>query len=189
MGIVTVQDVDISSGDGGYVRWRPRMVRLSVFEDMKTTLTATGWASAPLTYPFSIKEFFPEFAVYQQDAVHINTLAVDNADPLAIGEYELGGMLARLYRVNMAFYAQDDETGVAVFSDLADRFDGLTNAPYVSLYDYNQATNPPLITRMKVESFQYTRAGMDVAPYDHHLWFAELLVEDYIDSTRTTMPS
>ncbi|HET6914975.1 MAG TPA: hypothetical protein VFH56_02685 [Acidimicrobiales bacterium] len=189
MGIITVQDVDISSGDGGYVRWRPRMVRLSVFEDMKNTLTSTGWMTASLKYPFAIKEFFPEFAVFKDDATHINTLAVDSAEPLVLEEYELGLQFARLYRVNMAFYAQDDETGVAIFSDLADRYDGLTDAPYISLFDYNQGANPPLITRMEVASFQYTRAAMDVAPYENHLWFGELMVRDFIDSDRSTMPS
>lgn len=186
---VTVQDVTIDSGSSTYVRWRPRMVRLSVFEDMKNTLTSTGWTAAQLKYPFSIKEFFPEFATYAEDAVHINTLAVDTGEPLALEEYEVGGMYTRLYRINAAFYAQDDETGVAVFSDLADRYDGLTDAPYISLLNYNVQPDPPLITRLEVESFQYTRAAMDVAPYEHHLWFAELMVRDFIAGDRTTMPS
>lgn len=189
MSHVVTQDITIDSGDGGYVRWRPRMVRLSVFEDMKNTLTSTGWMTANLKYPFSIKEFFPEFATYVDDAVHVNTLAVDAGEPLVLEEYELGGMLTRLYRINAAFYAQDDETGVAVFSDLADRYDGLTDAPYISLLNYNVQPDPPLITRMEVESFQYTRAAMDVAPYEHHLWFMELMVRDFVDGNRTEMPT
>jgi hypothetical protein len=189
MSHIVTQDITIDSGDGGYLRWRPRMVRLSVFEDMKRTLTSTGWTTAALKYPFSLKEFFPEFAVYQDDATHINTMAMDAGEPLALEEFEVGGKFTRLYRMNAAFYAQDDETGVAVFSDLADRYDGLTDSPYISLYDYNQQSNPPLITRMQVESFQYTRAAMDVAPYEHHLWFCELMVRDYLDSDRTEMPT
>lgn len=188
MSLIVTQDVTIDSGDGGYVRWRPRMVRLSVFEDMKRTLTDTGWLDADLKYPFAIKEFFPEFATYADDPVHVNTLAVDQGEPLALEEYDLGGMYTRLYRINAAFYAQDDETGVAVFSDLADRYDGITDAPYISLHDYNQAGDPPLITRMEVESFQYTRAAMDVAPYEHHLWFMELMVRDFVSGNRTEMP-
>ena len=186
---ITYNEITIDSGDGGYVRWRPRMVRLSVFEDMKNTLTTTGWMSANLKYPFALKEFFPEFATYQQDAVHVNTLAVDSGDPLEMEEYELGGKFSRLYRINMALYAQDNETGVAIFADLEDRYNGLTDSPYISLFDYNQGANPPLITRMEVDSFQYTRAALDVAPYEHHLWFGELMVRDFVDSNRTEMPT
>ena len=185
---IIVNEITIDSGEGGYVRWRPRMVRLSAFEDLKATLTATGWTNASLKSPFALKEFFPEFATYKDDEVHINTMAVDAGEPQSLDEYELGGLLTRLYRINLAFYAQDDETGVAIFSDLSDRYDGLTDSPYVSLYDYNKGANPPLITRMQVESFQYTRAALDVAPYEHHLWFAELMVRDFVDGTRTEMP-
>lgn len=182
-----IADVPIGAGIGGYLRWRPRMVRLSVFEDMKSTLTATGWLSASLEFPFELKEFFPEFAIYQQDEVHVNTMTVDTGEPQLIEDYELGGNRTRLYRLNMAFYAQDDETGIAVFSDLADRYEGITDAPYISLLDFNATGTPPLVTRMEVESFQYVRASLDVAPYQHHLWFSELMVRDFIDGERTTM--
>jgi hypothetical protein len=186
---IVINEVTIDSGDGGYVRWRPRMVRLSVFEDLKTTLTTLGWMSAPLQYPFEVKEFFPEFAVYADDAVHINTLVMDNGDPGVMQEYELGGLLTRMYRMNFAFYAQDDETGIAVFSDLTDRYQGLTDSPYISLLNYNAVGDPPLITRMEVDSFQYVKASLDVAPYEHHLWFGELIVRDFIDGNRTEMPT
>lgn len=182
-----INEITIDSGDGGYVRWRPRMVRLSIVEDLKNTLTSTGWTSAQLNHPFSVQEFFPEFAVYADDEVHVNTLVVDSAEPSPVEEFELGGQLSRLYRVNMAFYAQDEETGIAVFSDLADRYEGLTDSPYVSLYDYNQQTDPPLVARMEVESFQYVRAALDVAPYEHHLWFVELMLRDFVDGDRTVM--
>jgi hypothetical protein len=184
-----INEITIDSGDGGYVRWRPRMVRLSVFADLKTTLNTTGWLSAPLRQAFAVREFFPEFAVYADDEVHVNTLVMDSAEPLQIEEWELGGQLTRMYRVNMAFYAQDEETAIAVFSDLSDRYDGITDAPYISLYDYNQAGDPPLITRMEIESFQYVKASLDVAPYEHHLWFVELMVRDFVDGDRTVMPS
>lgn len=184
-----INDVPIDAGIGGYVRWRPRMVRLSVFADLKSTLDATGWLDAELEYQFEVKEFFPEFAIYATDSVHVNTLTMDNGDPGTIGDWELGGDLSRLYRINLAFYAQDDETGIAVFSDLSDRYEGITDAPYVSLFNYNGVGDPSLITRLEVESFQYVRAALDVAPYEHHLWFAELIVRDFIDGNRTDMPS
>lgn len=182
-------DVPIDGGIGGYVRWRPRMVRLSVLADLERTLTSTGWMSGGLQYPMEVKEFFPEFAVYQQDAVHVNTLVLDKADPQGLTEYELGLRYAQSYRVNMAMYAQDEDTGIAVFSDLADRFEGLTDAPYISLYDYNQPDPAPLITRMEVTSFDYVKASLEAAPYEQHLWFAQLIVQDYVDSDRTDMPS
>lgn len=183
----TLNDVPIGGGIGGYVRWRPRMVRLSVFEDLRRTLTNTGWMDAELDYPFELVEFFPEFAVYEGDAVHVNTMTLDSGEPQVLEEWETGGLLTRLYRLSMAFYAQDNETGIAVFSDLSDRFEGITDAPFVSLFDYNVSPNPPLITRMEVESFQYVRAPQDVSPYERHLWFAELMVRDFVDGLRVEM--
>lgn len=184
-----INEISIDSGDGGYIRWRPRMVRLSVFQDLKATLTTLGWMDAPLQHDFEVKEFFPEFAVYSDDAVHVNTMVLDNGDPGLISEYESGGLLTRVYRINFAMYAQDDETGIAVFSDISDRYEGLTDSPFVSLLNYNVSGDPPLITRMEVESFQYVKAALDVAPYEHHLWFAELVIRDFIDGSRTTMPT
>jgi hypothetical protein len=179
-------DTVIDTGVGGYVRWRGRMVRSSVFNDLKRTLTATGWLDTELEYPFQVREFFAEFSVYVQDAIHVNTMVIDNGDPTPIGEWELGGDMTRTYRFSLGFYAQDDETGLAVFSDLQDRYDGLTEIPYVALYNYNAAT-PPLIRYMEVEGFQYARAPQDAVPYEHHLFFAELMVRDFIDGDRTTM--
>jgi len=179
-------DTVIDGGVGGFVRWRSRMVRSSVFNDLRATLQATGWTSADLEFPFTVKEFFPEFQIYVQDEVHVNTLVIDNGDPSAIGEWELGGDLTRQHRFNFGFYAQDDDTGLAVFSDLSDRYDGLTNAPYVALYDYNHAT-PPLVRMMEVDSWQWARAPQDAVPYEHHLFFGELIVRDFVDGGRTVM--
>lgn len=185
----TLNDPPIDAGVGGFVRWRPRMVRLSVLADLTATLTTTGWIDGDLRYPMEVKEFFPEFAVYQQDAVHINTLVLDKADPQGLREYELGLSFSQTYRINMAMYAQDEETGIAVFSDLADRYFGLTDAPYISLLDYNQPDPAPLITRMEVLSFDYTKASLDVVPYEYHLWYAQLMVQDFVDGNRTDMPT
>lgn len=186
---VIVNEYTVDAGAGGYVRWRPRMVRLSAVQDITNTLTATGWMGSDLEYPMEVKEFFPEFAVYTQDAVHVNTIVVDKADPQGVREFELGGGFYQNYRINLAMYAQDEETGIGVFSDLSDRFFGLTDAPYVSLLDFNQADPPPLITRMEVVSFDYTKASLDVVPYEYHLWYAQLIVQDFVDGTRTEMPT
>lgn len=179
-------DTVIDAGIGGYLRWRPRMVRMSIFNDIRATLLATGWMDANLEFPFTVREFFAEFGSYVQDAVHVNTLVVDNGNPGEMGEWELGGELTRQYRFNLAFYAQDDDIGLAVFGDLSDRFDGLTAAPYVALYDYSQST-PPLVRMMEVDSWQWARAPQDAAPYEHHLFMAELIVRDFVSGDRTEM--
>jgi hypothetical protein len=178
-------------GIGGYVRWRPRMVRQSVFNDMKATLAAAGFTGATptiaLKYPVNVIEFFPEFAIYDADKVQYNTIAVDNGEPGPLEEYELGGIFSRDYRFNMALYAESDGLGLAMFSDLADRYLGLTNFPFVPLYNYNEAT-PTLIVNMEVLGFQYTRAPQDVAPYEHHLFFAELILRDFVDQNEVRTP-
>lgn len=181
-----VNDTVVDGGIGGYVRWRSRMVRSSVYNDLVGTLAATGWTDASLDYPFDVREFFPEFRAYVQDRAHVNTMVIDYGDPGPLEEWELGGDLSRVYRFNLGFYGQDDETGIAVFSDLDDRYEGLTSAPFVALFDYNKAT-PPLVRMMAVESFQWTRAPADSAPWEHHLFFAELQVRDFMSGDRTQM--
>lgn len=181
-----------TDGVGGYVRWRHRMVRQSVFEDLKATLALAGYTGATptikLKYPLTVVEFFPEFAAYEQDKVRWNTIAIDTGDPGTLEEYELGGMYSKDYRFNMALYAESDGIAQSVFSDLADRYQGLTDSPYVGMYNYNAAT-PSLIVRMEVESFQYIRAPQDVAPYEHHLFFSELTVRDFIDQNQVRLPT
>lgn len=180
-------------GGGGYVRWRPRMVRQSVFNDLIFTLQQAGFMGTTptiaLNYPVSVVEFFPEFAIYDTDSVQYNTIAVDNGEPGPLQEYELGGQFSRDYRFNMALYAESDGIGISMFSDLSDRYQGLTNFPFVSLYDYNRTT-PTLIVDMEVLNFQYARAPQDVAPFEHHLFFAELIVRDFVDQNpvRTVSP-
>lgn len=179
-------------GEGGYLRWRPRMVRQSVFQDLNTTLALRGWTGATptmaLKYPVTTVEFYPEFAIYEQDKVRFNTLAVDQGDPGDLQEFELGGKFSRDYRYNMALYAESDGIGASLFSDLGDRYQGLTDSPFIGLYNFNAAT-PTLIVRMEVMSFQYVRAPADVAPYEHHLFFGELIVRDYVDQNRVRFPA
>lgn len=178
-------------GEGGYVRWRPRMVRQSIFYDLETTLSNSGWTGATPTmavkYPVNVVEFYPEFAIYEQDKVRYNTLALDQGDPGELAEFELGGKFSRDYRFNMALYAESDGIGASLFSDLADRYTGMTDSPFIGLYNFNAAT-PTLIVRLEVMGFQYLRAPADVAPYEHHLFFAELIVRDYVDQNRVRMP-
>lgn len=178
-------------GVGGYVRWRTRMVRQSVFQDMTTTLTLAGYIGATpsisLNYPVNVVEFFPEFAIYDIDKVQYNTIAVDNGEPGPLTEYELGGVFNKDYRFNMALYAESDGIGLSLFSDLSDRYEGLTNYPFVPLYNYNAAT-PTRIVNMEVLSFAYTRAPQEVAPYEHHLFFGELIVRDFVEQNPNRTP-
>lgn len=181
-------DPPIDAGIGGYVRWRNRMVRSSVYNDLVATLTATGWTDqTTLKYPFAVKEFFPEFAVYQQDPVHVNTMVLDDGEPSPLTEWELGGLLTQTYMFNFAFYGQDEETGIAVFSDLSDRYQGLTAAPFVRLYNYNTAGTPSLVRMLQVESFGWVRAPLDAEPFDHHLFGGQLVVRDFVDGDRVGM--
>lgn len=178
----------IDGGVGGYVRWRHRMVRSSVYNDLVATLTGTGWTDQSLTFPFEVKEFFAEFAQYSHDAIHVNTFVLDEGEPSPLTEWELGGMLSQTYRFNFAFYGQDEATGIGVFSDLSDRYQGLTAAPFVPLYNYNvPGPDYPLVRMMEVESFQWLRAPVDAAPFDHHLFGGELILRDWIDGDRTVM--
>lgn len=167
-----------------YVRWRSKMVRQSLFNDLIATLTSAGWMDTDvmqsLRRPMKVVEFYPEFALYDTDEPQYNTIAMDNGLPGLLEEYELGGRFKRSYRFNLAFYAQDNGTGEALLSDLSDRYLGINFYPYVSLYNYNQAT-PTEIVRMEVDSFQYMRAPQDVAPYEHHLFFGEIVLYDFLD--------
>lgn len=164
------------------------MVRSSVYNDLLATLTATGWTNGSLEFPFEVKEFFAEYAQYQRDSVHVNTFVLDAGDPSPLVEWELGGLLTQVYRFNFAFYGQDEATGIGVFSDLSDRYQGLTDAPFVPLYDYNAAgPDFPLVRMMEVESFQWLRVPTEASPFDHHLFGGELILRDWIDGDRTVM--
>lgn len=186
-------NIDITSGTHSYVRWRDRMCRLSLLADIKLTLETTGWFGQLTNYPLEVTEFFPEFQIYVEDATHINTLVVDVGEALPMAEWQMGGGdmgYSRLFRLSLGMYTESDEVGIGIFSDLGDRYNGLTASPFVSLFNYNSAgPDYPLVTRMEVAQWQHTRAPNDVSPYEHHLWYGELIVRDFINGDRVEMES
>lgn len=168
---------------GYYVRWRTRMVRASVMNDMKATLLDTDWiGSTPLgliTTPVIILDGMPNA---NDRSISENTLAMDNGIAGDQLEAELGGALyERQYQFSIMFFAESDAVGHSLLSDLGDRYLGNTASPFVPLYDWAAAT-PVYICEMDVESFDYARAPEDLAPYDQHLFLAELIVTDYVEN-------
>lgn len=169
-----------------YVRHRPRMVRQSVFEDLRATLLDTQWlgdTTLPLLggNPLVLIDYFPRDAQYQGEAIQPNTFALDVGEPDDLVEQQLGGGLwSQQYRFNMAFYANSDALAIAVLSDLNDRYTGRTGDDYLMLYNY--LVEPPTeVVRMDVEAFRYARPTDVQAPHQLTLYFAELALTDWLD--------
>lgn len=183
---------------GGYVRWRPRMVHQSVLSDLKTTLEALDWydTGAPttipvpvaglLTGPLVLQDAFPEEGIYQGQAPVKNTLAMDMGVPGEIELGELGGYFEQPYKFSFAFFAESDAVAKAVLSDLSDRYLGITASPFITLQNY--AVTPVTdIVRIEVDSFLYAPNPDQVAPGEHHLYFAEMTLTDYIEQVERTL--
>ena len=184
-----------------YVRWRPRMVRESVLEDLKSVLEEQGWWDPDdstyvgfgfmRNYPLLLVEAWPGDMEYQEK-ITPNTLAVDQGVP---GEpYHLGmggGPMGRDYLFTYAFYAVNDATASALFQDLSDRYFGRKTKPrpapnpperysrIIPLRDYAQDP-PPIVVNMEIEGFRFNRSVDQVAP-GFDLYFAELVVTDFVD--------
>lgn len=197
--------VDISSPDNennfganAYVRWRPRMVRQSVYEDMvNTLLVSAGWPvlingvrqdginavpeSDLKVTPLNIIEYFPDDGFSQDNPVLPNTLALDNGLPGELEMSSMGGLFERPYRFQFALWGEDDAVAQAVFSDLSDRYLGLAESPFITLYNYRTTPDPTPIVRMEVEAFQYTRAPGTLAPWEKHLFLAVMELTDYVN--------
>lgn len=185
----------------GYVRHRPRMVRESVYQDLRDTLIRTEWlvgttrdGSVTTTSantlallegsPLHLIDYFPESDGGPPETL-FNTFALDIGEAGESEEGELGGgYRVHPYTFNMAFYAKTDAVAMAVMSDLADRYLGQTDAPYISLYNY-LAPTPNIVVRMEVENFRYARDTQNVAPHEVHLFFAALEITDYVDQGST----
>lgn len=175
------------------------MVRESVLEDLRSVLEEQGWWTpaeneAPYGFmhghPLILTEAWPEEAEYQGEKIAQNTFAVDQGVPgephyLGMG----GGPMGRDYLFTFAFYAVNDATASALFQDLSDRYFGRRTKPtsgnpvrypqVIPLYDY--AKEPAeLVVDMDIESFRFNRSVDQIAP-GFDLYFAELVVMDYID--------
>jgi len=178
-----------------YVRWRPRMVREAILDDLRAVLLEQGWMpGTPYGFmhghPLVLTEAWPEEAEYQGEKIAKNTLAVDQGVP---GEpYHLGmggGPMGRDYLFTYAFYAVNDATASALFQDLSDRYFGRRTKPtagdperyprIIPLMDYSK--DPALfVVNMEIEAFRFNRSVDQVAP-GFDLYFAELVVIDLID--------
>lgn len=186
----------MSDGPGDwqqYVRWRPRMVRQSVYEDLVTTLEGLGWYSRDPNNPalninllegepLKLRETFPDESEYQDRSVESNTLAMDHGTPSEEYEYEMGGMAAQDWTFTFAFYAVSDAAAQALLQDMADRYWGRTEDPFISLFNYADAT-PSEVLRMEVDAFRFNRSVDQIYP-GHDLWFAEMVVTDFISQRR-----
>jgi hypothetical protein len=136
--------------------------------------------------PINLIDFFPE--AEEDDADHKtqpNTFACDGGRQAAPGEpLELGSRaLVVPYLFSMAFYAVSDGVAQAVLNDLRDRYQGfLVNGDYVPLYNYNAPSfddDTPPVLNMDCVSFLYNQnSDASVAPWEPHLYFAELRLED-----------
>lgn len=114
----------------------------------------------------------------------LNTFALDTGSRIDSAMRELGNPTAEYvtYRFNMAFFAASDAVAQAVFADLADRYRGrLVRPDFIELWDYNSTSELPVV-RMDVGRFAFTsNEDQNIAPYEVHLYFGELELEDEVD--------
>jgi hypothetical protein len=177
------------------------MVRESVYQDLRDTLIRCQWLEGTTSdgvtttaeetlallegRPLNLIDYFPESDGAPAETLY-NTFAMDIGDHGEMVEGELGGFLEQPYTFNMAFYALTDAVAMAVMSDLYDRYLGITESPFISLYNY-LADPPNVVVRMEVENFRYARDITQVAPHEVHLFFASLEITDYVDQARRTV--
>lgn len=128
-------------------------------------------------------DYFPdaEGSKDRSAATEKNTLAMDTGQPSDPEQAELGSPLVEQeYVFNFAFYAGSDAIALAVLNDLRDRYNGrIVDGSGINLYDYNTAPDVVAV-RMDVEAFHYARPDEQVAPHEVHMYFAELIITDYV---------
>lgn len=175
-----------------YIRHRPRMVRQSIYEDLKVLLVDLRWmynddatpqpVMGMLSEPLKLTDYFPVEAIYQGEEVALNTLAIDQGTPNEPQYTELGGTdREQLYIFNFAFFAENDGVALSLFADLSDHYKGVRpgEVEAVTLFDYNAATPTPVV-EMEVLSFEVAKSPEQPAP-GRLLWFAQLVVSDYLE--------
>lgn len=180
-----------------YIRHRPRIIRESVYEDLKKVLIDLDWIdpTGGEDYmgmlgddPIILTDYFPVEAVYQGEEVEINTLAIDQGTQSEPERTELGGdNREQMHLFNLAFFAKNDGIALSLFSDLTDRYKGVNPAygEYVNLYDYiNEADPDEPFHDVSVLTFEVAKSPEQPAP-GRLLWFAQLIVLDYLDFEET----
>lgn len=182
-----------------YLRHRPRLIRQSVFEDLKQVLDdlewipSVGWSEGDpwdssqvlglLSSPLILTDYFPVAAIYQGEKVESNTLAIDAGTPQEPRYVEMGSdAREQNYLFNLALFAESDAVALSLFSDLSDRYLGVTpgDVESVTLFNYNEATPTPVVD-MEVLSFETAPSPEQPAP-GKMLWFAQLVLTDYLES-------
>lgn len=196
---------------GGFVRHRDRMVQESVYEDLRDTLIACRWVvgttsrpvidpsdpgSGPVSVttgvndvlklagePITLIDYFPQ-AELDSNKTEPNTLALDNGTADDLIPMELGSNAAeQVYTFTMAFWAKSDAVGLAVMNDLRDRYNGrIIRNETIALYDYNMVSITDPVCRMDIDRFQYSQNTDAVAPPEVSLFFAQLVITDYVDA-------
>lgn len=168
-----------------YIRHRSRMVRQSVFEDLRRVLGELGWIGAtPMAMlgsnPLVLIDYFPENFAERGEQIALNTLAIDAGRPSEPELYELGGgMYQQEYQFNFAFFSASDGIALALFQDLTDRYKGFSEDAYVPLFNYLQAT-PTHVVDMEVDGFRFVKSVDQPVP-DVQLYYGELTVTDYLE--------
>ena len=71
---------------------------------------------------------------------------------------------------------------IALLNDLRDRYNGrIVAGDGIDLYDWVGSPDEVAV-RMDVDSFRYAQnQDPELAPYEIHLYFAELALTDYVD--------
>lgn len=181
-----------------YIRHRPRMVRQSVYEDLRELLVDLDWVPdlswkpgddydpndviGLLSKPITLTDYFPVNAVYQGEEIEPNTLAIDQGTPGEPTYVELGGNdREQVYIFNLAFFAESDAVALSLFSDLSDRYKGVRpgDREAITLFNYLAATPNPVL-EMEVASFEVAKSPEQPSP-GRLLWFAQLVVVDLLE--------
>lgn len=138
-------------------------------------------------------DFFPEAGGNddKKGKTDKNTFAIDQGEAQDPEYIELGSNFQeQQYVFTMAFYASSDAVAMAVLNDLKDRYEGrIISDDHVDLFDYNDPSydeNTPPVARMEVETFRFKMDAETVSPWEVHLYFAELTINDLVDAQSAT---
>jgi hypothetical protein len=164
------------------------MVYQSVLNDLKATLTDLDWYDTAgtinaaykgvLSKPLRIDDFYPEEGLTAGNAPAPNLLAMDDGTPGQPYLAELGGPYEQQYLFQMQLIAESDTVAKMIFSDMADRYLGLTQPDYITLYNYG-ASPVEEVCRLEVDRFIF--APDNETPGEFRFYIAELEVTDRLD--------
>ena len=155
------------------------------FYPPKTIMTTGIMDVMPLLKkrPVVLIDYFPETegSKGRDEKTAANTFAMDSGQAGDPVEAELGSpALEQEYVFNFAFYAASDAVALAVLNDLRDRYQGkIVSHMGIDLYNFNEDADV-VVGGLDIETFRYVRPDEQVTPYEIHLYFAELVITDYV---------